>query len=288
MKNELVTVDFHGASLVAVRGDTPAETLVAMKPVVEGMGLAWHGQFERINRHEVLSKGIREMRIPSAGGEQVMVCLPLSRLSFWLATLQPNKIPNPETRSKVIKYQEECADVLFAHFFSKAADSIGVGAETVRRIEGMVKMMAHKVTTTEKQLVTMAAQIVEQNERIAKQNQQINDLIIMGDHRHTVVSMIKVKDLLNEFGALEKGRNRLNQKVGSTLRNAASKGLIQGACQDAHDNKWMFPIEDAREFMRNIGKNWVAAHNAKVTGQGVLDFPDRRKKPKQSELELVR
>lgn len=38
-----------------------------MKPVVEGMGLAWHGQYERIKRNETLAKGIREMRMPSVG-----------------------------------------------------------------------------------------------------------------------------------------------------------------------------------------------------------------------------
>lgn len=49
-----------------------------------------------------------------------MVGLPLSKLNFWLARIHPNKVPNPETRAKVIAYQEECADVLFAHFFGKA------------------------------------------------------------------------------------------------------------------------------------------------------------------------
>lgn len=119
--HELVTVPFHGAALMAVRGETPAETLVAMKPVVEGMELDWGSQFRKLKEHPVLGKGIVNLTIPSAGGPQAMSMLPLNRLNFWLATIQPNKVPDAETRARVIQYQEECADVLFAHFFGKVA-----------------------------------------------------------------------------------------------------------------------------------------------------------------------
>ena len=37
--------------------------------------------------------GIINMTIPSPGGPQSMICLPLSRLNFWLATIQTNKVP---------------------------------------------------------------------------------------------------------------------------------------------------------------------------------------------------
>lgn len=120
MTNELTTVPFYGATLLAVRGTTPAGTMVIMKPVSEGMGLSWQGQHEKLKGHPVLSKGIKEILIPSAGGVQAMTALPLSRLNFWLATIQPNKVANLEARAKVIRYQEECAEVLFAHFFEKA------------------------------------------------------------------------------------------------------------------------------------------------------------------------
>lgn len=123
MKHDLTTVDFHGATLIAVRGETPTETLVAMKPVAEGMGLDWEGQRQRIGRHPVLSKGACEIQVPSAGGMQAMTALPLSKLNFWLATIQPNKVPNLDTRARILAYQEECADVLFAHFFGKAKAS---------------------------------------------------------------------------------------------------------------------------------------------------------------------
>ncbi|CAK0771710.1 hypothetical protein WCLP8_4760005 [uncultured Gammaproteobacteria bacterium] len=122
MTKELTTVDFYGATLVAVRGETPAETMVAMKPVVEGMGLSWQPQHRKLLEHPVLGSCIINsvMQMPGdvQGREHTLV--PLNRLNFWLATIQPNKIPDPETRARVITYQIECADVLFAHFFGKA------------------------------------------------------------------------------------------------------------------------------------------------------------------------
>ena len=121
MNTSLTTVSFHGATLIAQRGATPAETLVAMKPVVEGMGLSWQGQHAKIVEHPILGKGIKEIVMPTDGGPQQMTVLPLSRLSFWLATIHPNKVPNKDTRARVIAYQMECADALFAHFFGKTA-----------------------------------------------------------------------------------------------------------------------------------------------------------------------
>lgn len=59
------------------------------------------------------------MDIPSAGGQQKAVCLPLTRLNFWLATIEANRV-RPEIRETILAYQRECADALFAHFFGDA------------------------------------------------------------------------------------------------------------------------------------------------------------------------
>ncbi|HEY0181281.1 MAG TPA: phage antirepressor N-terminal domain-containing protein [Rhodopila sp.] len=116
----LTTVDFHGTTILVQQGDTPEATLVAMKPVVEGMGLDWGGQHKKLLSHPVLAKGISVMEIPSDGGGQTATALPLTRLNFWMATINPNRIKEFAIRTKVIEYQTECADALFAHFFGQA------------------------------------------------------------------------------------------------------------------------------------------------------------------------
>lgn len=106
-----INVPFHGDSLYVVNYN--GQPYVPMKPIVEGMGLTWQSQFEKLKQR--FSKGITEIVIPSKGGEQSMLCLALRKLAGWLHTISPNKV-KPEIRGKVIRYQEECDDVLYEYW----------------------------------------------------------------------------------------------------------------------------------------------------------------------------
>jgi hypothetical protein len=57
---------------------------VALKPIVEGMGLDWKSQYRRVSDDPILSKGMVTMTIPSGGGPQETVCLPLSMIPGWI------------------------------------------------------------------------------------------------------------------------------------------------------------------------------------------------------------
>ncbi|WP_320728294.1 phage antirepressor N-terminal domain-containing protein [Enterobacter ludwigii] len=107
----MMTVPFYGDSLYVVNHN--GEPHVPMKPIVEGMGLDWKSQFRRLNQR--FSKGMVIMTIPSVGGPQKAVCLALRKLAAWLQTINPNKV-RPEIRDKVIRYQEECDDVLYEYW----------------------------------------------------------------------------------------------------------------------------------------------------------------------------
>lgn len=163
----ITTIDFHGASLIVRAGDSPSTTLVAMKPVVEAMGLAWQAQHAKLKAHPLLSKGITEFVIPSAGGPQRMTALPLNRLHFWLATIQPKKV-KPEIQERVITYQTEAADVLFEHFFGTRVVGQAPGTELVlsdkakNDFGGIVKRCARVVVREElrEQLEDMLAQVL--------------------------------------------------------------------------------------------------------------------------------
>lgn len=106
-----INVPFHGNNLCIVTHN--GEPYVPMKPIVEGMGLTWQSQFEKLKQR--FRKGITEIVIPSKGGEQSMLCLALRKLAGWLHTISPNKV-KPEIRDKVIQYQEECDDVLYEYW----------------------------------------------------------------------------------------------------------------------------------------------------------------------------
>ncbi|AZS50371.1 hypothetical protein DM558_06090 [Entomomonas moraniae] len=110
MSNQ-ITVPFHGTNLFIVNINN--EPYTPMKPIVEGMGLTWQSQLEKIKNR--FAKGVTEIVIPTKSGSQSMICLPLRKLAGWLQTISPNKV-KPEIKDRVIQYQNECDDVLFEYW----------------------------------------------------------------------------------------------------------------------------------------------------------------------------
>lgn len=107
-----IAVPFHNSELIVV--DYNNQPYTAMRPIVEGMGLAWQAQFDKLKQR--FSSVIMEIMTTGKDGKQYqMLCLPLKKLFGWLMTISPNKV-KPELRDTVIKYQEECDDVLWDYW----------------------------------------------------------------------------------------------------------------------------------------------------------------------------
>jgi hypothetical protein len=107
-----IAVPFHNVELIVV--DYNNQPYTAMRPIVEGMGLAWQAQFDKLKQR--FSSVIMEIMTTGKDGKQYqMLCLPLKKLFGWLMTISPNKV-KPELRDTVIKYQEECDDVLWEYW----------------------------------------------------------------------------------------------------------------------------------------------------------------------------
>lgn len=121
--SETVSIDFYGNSIVAVLKD--GVPYVAMKPICENIGLQWEPQRKRIQRTPALAEGASMMEVPSEGGLQQTVCLPLDMLNGWLFGIDVNRV-KPELKDKLIRYQKECYGVLFKHFFKKQGQSAPV------------------------------------------------------------------------------------------------------------------------------------------------------------------
>ncbi|AYH00864.1 hypothetical protein C5E26_07875 [Pectobacterium parmentieri] len=106
-----INVPFYGVDLFVI--NYRGEPYTPMKPIVEGMGMDWMGQYTKLKQR--FSKGIEEISIPTAGGIQKMICLALRKLAAWLNTISPNKV-KAEIRDRVIRYQNECDDVLYEYW----------------------------------------------------------------------------------------------------------------------------------------------------------------------------
>ncbi|MBN6773709.1 phage antirepressor N-terminal domain-containing protein [Pseudomonas granadensis] len=117
MQTQLMSVPFHGDTIVLVGKEH--EPYVAMRPIVENMGLGWSAQ--RIKIAERFDSTVSEIDTVAEDGRiRGMICLPLRKLPAWLYSISANKVA-PELRDKVIQYQEDCDDVLWDYWTKGSA-----------------------------------------------------------------------------------------------------------------------------------------------------------------------
>lgn len=112
----LSPVAFHGDTIYCISYQNQPYT--AMKPIVENMGLDWRSQQRKLSSCE--RWGVVIMTIPSNSGEQNTLCMPVRKLPAYLASINPNKV-RPELREKIIRYQNECDDVLWNYWTKERA-----------------------------------------------------------------------------------------------------------------------------------------------------------------------
>ncbi|KJU82276.1 protein containing Phage P22, antirepressor protein [Candidatus Magnetobacterium bavaricum] len=113
-------IPFHDDILIAIEQDS--KIYVAMKPICEALGLDWRSQRTKIHVDEILSKGVVVTTTPSPGGPQETTFLELKKFHGWLFKISTRRVKNPDTRAKLVRYQEECYDVLYEHFSGKVVD----------------------------------------------------------------------------------------------------------------------------------------------------------------------
>lgn len=109
----LTKINFHGKPISVIEKD--GKQYVAMKPIVEAMGLDWAQQTKNIKNDPVLSKVLVLHQYLSNGGRQEMLCLPLGYLNGWLFKIPASRYDGKK-REAIITYQRECYDALYAYF----------------------------------------------------------------------------------------------------------------------------------------------------------------------------
>lgn len=105
-------VQFHGQPIVTAM--VAGVAYVAMRPIVENIGIDWSGQMAKL-KNQRDKFGCRDISTPSKGGVQKMLCIPLRKLNGWLFSINPQKV-RADIRDKLIQYQEECFAVLHEYW----------------------------------------------------------------------------------------------------------------------------------------------------------------------------
>lgn len=116
-----VIIPFYEDTLLIRLGED-GEIYVALRPIVEALGLDWSAQYRRVGRDPVLSEEVKmisvavtatEMRQRGEGAKSYL-CLPKQFLSGFLFGVNANRV-RKELRERVIQWQRE------AHLFLDAA-----------------------------------------------------------------------------------------------------------------------------------------------------------------------
>lgn len=114
---EYLNVNFLGSEIMVINHD--GEPYVAMHTVVNGMGLTWQPQHRKLTSNQ--RWGVIKMMIPTNGDTQDACCIPLRKLFGWLLSINPNKVPESK-RQTIIRYQEECDEVLWQYWTNGIAN----------------------------------------------------------------------------------------------------------------------------------------------------------------------
>ncbi len=106
------SVDLDGDDLVAavLEGEGVA---VPIRLVCDALGLATQPQSDRLREHDVLSQGLRVVRVPIGGRVRSVLAILHTHIAFWLATITPSQV-REDVRPKLVRYQRELVVVLNA------------------------------------------------------------------------------------------------------------------------------------------------------------------------------
>jgi hypothetical protein len=127
--NKIMTVPFYGTEMYAFQ--LGSVIVVALKPIVQGMGLDWSGQLKRVKRDPILKEGMVMMSIPRGHGDpQEQVCLRLDLVHGWLFTIDTSRIKD-DLLERVLIYKRECYDVLYRHFSGDRAKLVREANENI-------------------------------------------------------------------------------------------------------------------------------------------------------------
>jgi hypothetical protein len=108
----LEDITFDGDTFPAIvrSGDGVA---IPVRSICEALGLDVERQSSRLRDHEVLSQGLRVVRLPMSGQLRSVVAILHKYIPFWLATINPRYVKK-DVRPKLVRYQIELVDVLAA------------------------------------------------------------------------------------------------------------------------------------------------------------------------------
>lgn len=259
----LHAVPFHGDSLATFEHEN--ERWVALRPAVEALGLDWASQTVKLAKDGDRFNCCDITTVGADGRQRQMLSIPLRRFPGWLATINPNKIPDEVKRAKVVLYQDRSYDALYDFWFKGVAvrdnmDGIvtGVDPQVMRSLGGMVKGIVNKALT-ETVAVMVEAELLKRH----------------GGH----VPGWTAGDVVHEVVADMKGLRGLPQMVSRHLDSYhKDKGATVKRGYLGSNKACLFDEETCRQWLKEKGRALIERYVQMRRGQDVLPFIIKGKK----------
>lgn len=205
--------DFHGDSLIAVIIDG-REAALPIRSVCTAIGLDTQSQSERLREHDVLSQGLRVVKVPMGNRVQSVLAISRRYLAFWLATITPNLVADG-IRPKLVRYQEELVDLLDALY--------GEGSTQPTTAPGEPSL-----TTLSQRLSAIIAEMRVTREALLASQRRTDEKIAEQDVRLSTVEGLLNERLTTLTGQLDETQQRLLDHVKIT---AAQQSVIRLAIE---------------------------------------------------------
>ncbi|HDX1086916.1 phage antirepressor N-terminal domain-containing protein [Pasteurella multocida] len=102
---QALKTDFLGQEITLI--DNNGVAYVAMREVVEGIGLDWTRQSKKLNDYSDKFNCRHMTTVAQDGKNREMLCMPIKKLNGWLFSINPNKVRS-DLKERLENYQEEC------------------------------------------------------------------------------------------------------------------------------------------------------------------------------------
>ena len=192
----------------------------------------------------------------SDGKQYEMLCIPLNRLQGWLFTVNPNKV-RADIKDKVVKYQDECFQVLHDYWTKGAAiNQAAVDAGSTDVLNLLKQAVAEiEAKNLEIKLIKSA------NEQLALEN---NDLADRNEVLEKIDGSFYIHEAAKVLGAKQKlfrdwlKENKILNKDGSVSEKYREKGWLVQAIEIIPTGKAVTVAKLTTKGFSNIEAVWAS------------------------------
>lgn len=253
-----INVPFYGSELYVV--NHIGEPYAPMRPIIDGMGMDWASQFTKLKQRFKTSVVKITMQLPGDNQRREVICLALRKLAAWLNTISPNKV-RPEIRERVIRYQEECDDVLYEYWTKGQVTNPRKSVTTVDErtpLRGLVNRIMGKTGIHYQPLYKMIHREFGVNhideltpKQVAEAMEYLAGKVLEGEFLPKDNNPIPFQSAMPLSGS------------GRTMIYTDEKGVVQGSYPLTEDQVVM-SFDGFVKFFR--GKGWLVAPKEEVIG----------------------